>query len=259
MFFKHDDFTTFTSNSSKYRCDTVKTFVDHDGKKHTLKFSSGSKVDKIASGLQDTDEYTIRDISFTTATNKLSYNICYKPIVIASNKFVFNDVEYFITDEHNHLYFNEFQKEMQAKANEVKISNNEFELDGIQYKIENEVLKVEVNGEFKVNQNIIDGKFKIDGVHYILIKEGSTYKKLRYARVDDNLLVKIDITTNGVAEYASQGLKFLFEFEDGFTKVNVVKAYSITVNDYVIKEWCEFDEDNQAYSDWIKITTSDII
>ena len=56
-----------------------------------------------------------------------------------------------------------------------------------------------------------DDKFCVDGIWYVLEKSGETYTKVRYADVDDKVLVQVGIdTTTGIGTYKPWGLTFKF-------------------------------------------------
>ena len=76
-------------------------------------------VDKDKSGLRDSDKpYTIDGIKYFNISNKFEYQINYDPVDIKDNKFVVNDIEFYVVRPKeadptpdmaiNSIYFNEF-------------------------------------------------------------------------------------------------------------------------------------------------------
>lgn len=121
LFFKYNDYDNFTSNDGVYKCFTDKFFVDHDGNEHKLTFDSNQNLDKEA--VQDifeeisNGEYTVPEdtIQYFNVSNKFEYFIYYNPLEIVDNKFVLNDVEFYVVHPDggegtpvNSIYFNEF-------------------------------------------------------------------------------------------------------------------------------------------------------
>ena len=98
----------FTFDSNRYWCKVSKSIVDHDGVKRTLMFDSyPDKVNWNLSGLGlcSNQLYRVND-------NVVAYDFTYEPIQIIEQKFVFQDVQYYVTvDSNGHLknvYFNQF-------------------------------------------------------------------------------------------------------------------------------------------------------
>lgn len=84
-------------------------------------------------------KYTIEDIKYYRTSNLLEYNIKYEKIEVENNKFVLDDIEYYVIyyeGSVNHVCFNRFQKEMQTAANSVIVDNNAFVLKDRKYTIE---------------------------------------------------------------------------------------------------------------------------
>lgn len=126
LFFKPDNHVDFTDDATAYRCLTDKFYIDHNGTRQKLAFIDGSwDVNRGDSGLGDTEEYNVRDVQYSLNLNQLGYTIQYQPISVVDNKFVYDDVEFYVVlnmDPGNELYnkpiaiwFNEFQKETQTK------------------------------------------------------------------------------------------------------------------------------------------------
>ena len=150
LFFKHDEYAgQFTSDPSAYKCETTKWFVDHDGTEHQMVFvdwPTSFDVDKVASGLDDSDKpYTISGIKYFNISNKFEYQINYDPVKIVDNKFVVNDVEFYVVRPKedkdpedmavNSIYFNEFQSNTEGQNQVAKVEDNRFTLDGMGYAI----------------------------------------------------------------------------------------------------------------------------
>ena len=123
MFFKYNNYVNFTSNDSVYKCFTDKFFVDHDGNEHKLTFDSNQNLNKaeVKTILERPEisngEYTVPEdtIQYFNISNKFEYFIYYNPLEIVDNKFVLNDVEFYVVHPDggegtpvNSIYFNEF-------------------------------------------------------------------------------------------------------------------------------------------------------
>ena len=238
-YFKHDDYVTFTKDEDMYYCTTDKFYVNHEGLEYPLVFvdgkgpeSSAPVVDKNASHLdrQVGDNFDIEDISYFKLTNYLEYYLYYDKIKLIDKKFVFNDIEYYAVEVEgkiNALYFNEFQKDMEAACDQIEIVDNKFKINGCEYAIETVDGKTEITldaattefvpsdsdgKEFKVE--VIDDKFKFDGIRYILEKQGGEYKRLKYAGVDDSKLTMLEVSMDGYATFPKWNLEFQF-LKDG--------------------------------------------
>lgn len=126
LFFEYNNYHNFSNNESAYSCTTTKWFNDHEGNPprqivfKTDPWWDSPEVDKNASGLDDTGKpYTIDRISFYKISNKFEYFINYDPVKIVDNKFVVDDVEFYVVRHKendnpsglavNSIYFNEFQ------------------------------------------------------------------------------------------------------------------------------------------------------
>lgn len=129
---------TFTTNKDAYWCSTTKWYADDEGAVHPLVFSSGTTVDTIGSEMDD----DISDVEYYPLTNKLQYTINYDPITISNDKFVFEDVEFYVVKKEvdgaivpTSVYYNEFNKSVFSADGEVPVANDEFTLAGSKYKI----------------------------------------------------------------------------------------------------------------------------
>lgn len=107
-------------------------------------------------------------------------------------------------------------------------------------------------GSDKFSQQIIDNKFVINGIQYVLVVEGNN-KYIRYARLDDNrmipMIVSYDESGNGICEYRGQvdgEIKIQFGFNDSNpNKVDVIQHYRTNVINRVESETCSFDGKNK--------------
>ena len=267
MFFNDTDYVTFSQNPLVYTCETDKYFRDHNGVSHQLildNWPDNPTVNKSGSGLNrsPSDNFDIDNIQYHKPTNLLEYDINYDQIELVDDKFVNDDIEYYAvlvnvdgTQRVNHIYFNEFQRELQSTADQVEISDDQFELNEKVYQIEDGRITVDSatekfkddEKEFKCEISTDDNgneMFCIDGVWYNLVKSGKTYIKLQYAKVDDNRLQCIDIDENGTGRYEAWGItfKFMTTGADAWRKVYVVKHHQYIVEDILKREWCAFDD-----------------
>ena len=271
LFFKYDNYVDFTSNSSAYTCTTEKYFIDHVGNEHPLPFDNWPeeytlKVDDIKELLESPEisngEYTVsRDtIQYFHISNKFEYVIAYNQLQIVDNKFVLNDVEYYVVRPDvgtgnlavNSIYFNEFQGNLEGQNQIAKVTSNRFTLNGKEFAIDTDRNEVSVDsatesftGEEKEWKcDISDGQFHYDGTWYTLVKDDNgNYAEVQYSDPKDKKLVKIPVTDDGVAEYKPWGLKFQFEVtgDNAWMLVQVVKKHQSDVVDRFVDEWCEFD------------------
>ena len=104
LFFKYNNYEKFTSNESAYYCYTDKSFIDHDGTERYMFVSnvsmSASDISRIKGQLEldANGKYTIdaSSINYFPISNKFEYSINYNPVQIVDNKFVINDVEFYV-------------------------------------------------------------------------------------------------------------------------------------------------------------------
>ena len=144
LYFDPTNYDKFTEDESIYKCETAKSFIDHNRVENPLVLNNGA-IDKVGSGLNDVSGvYEISDTTYDAGRNKVSYNLNYEPIGIVKDKFVFEEVQYYVADDGQTrtLHFNEFQKEMMAEVSSIAISQNEFTFRGKTYTIDGNVLKV---------------------------------------------------------------------------------------------------------------------
>ena len=224
---------------------------------------SNPLVDKEGSGLTDiSGVYEIPDesIMYFKVSNKFEYAIDYNPVRIVDNKFVINDVEFYVTRPNpgssviNSIYFNEFQSNTEGQNQVAQIMNNKFTLNGMDYVIDGNEISIDdatkVFDETKDDANhgkykewkceIVDDRFQFDGVWYVLSKNGSNqYVSVGYADNKDNKLVSVLVTEQGHAYYRPWNISF--QFSDDWQKVQVVKKHQSDVIDRLKSEWCEFD------------------
>lgn len=113
------------------------------------------------------------------------------------------------------------------------------------------------DGEFKCE--IVDDKFKIEGIHYTLKKQSGNYVKVEYARVDDGKMQKIDISSSGHGRYIPWNLDFQFVKTGNsinWNLISVVKKIQCVLVDRAVKEWCAFDGSNASSPTNYAITPS---
>ena len=220
---------------------------------HDLILDSSGRVVLGSSGLTGSEK-TFTGASYDTASNILEYNIKYNQKECNGNKFVHEDIEYFVvrnngstTGTVNQICFNEFQKQMQSAAQAVTISSSgEFTLNGATFKLvekESGARVLQFTGLAglaldglavpKYREEIVDDMFCIEGVWYSI--DGTDIK---YAKVDDNLLVKLDVDVVGKsATYNS----LTFTFDNGWENVTVERHYETKVHHKVASETSEID------------------
>ena len=248
LFFDATDFNTFTTDPRAYRCKTEKSFVKHDGTEHQLVLDRDTLEvlqDESGLGHNDGDDYNITNIAYRTNTNMLDYTIEYDPIQIVDNKFVHRDIEYYVVEnDQRHvtaIYFNKFQKEMQSSSNWIALNEHgKFSIKGTTYQIQDDGACLQVfvvldNFRSQFIQELDDGKFTIEGRHYV-VEDGY----VKCTGVDDNLLVKIPINASGVGVYREWNLTFRV-LQDA-NQIQVVGRHSADIKDKVVEEWCEFDD-----------------
>lgn len=262
LFFSSSDFQTFTTDIDKYWCKTRKSYINHDGVEKPLVFGEGFAVDAVHSGLSRTRteddlpraekwNYSVVGIEYSPLENALEYQLKYDTIKVVDGKFEYGDVEFYtnvVDGKVNSIYFNQFQKQLQSAAQAVVIGDyGTFELNGVKFKIEEGILSVDPTQTFDENssdpaskykefrQEIVDGRFKIDGVWYTI--DGNS---LKYAGVEDSKLTRIDITDDGIGTFDE--LEFRFSSIGVNWRVNVIKRVQTKVIDRMTEEWCEFDD-----------------
>ena len=114
LFFKYNNYKKFSSNESVYYCVTDKYFIDHVGNEHKVLFTnwpaeetlyiSKNNEENKPNGIKDIlesdaishGEYTVDNIKYFPISNKFEYSINYNPVGIVDNKFVINDVEFYV-------------------------------------------------------------------------------------------------------------------------------------------------------------------
>ena len=267
LFFKHDNFVDFTTDASQYSCETEKTFFDHNGVEKPLAFVEGTwpsspQVDMVLSGISGIEGvYGIEDVQYSKQTNTLEYKISYNPVEIRNNRFLCNDIEFYVVrvgggDRVSCLYFNEFQKDMQSEAKKAVVEGNHFTLNGKTYELEldesGNAIRLSIDGatevfsedekEFKCE--IVNDRFKVDGVWYSLERENGAYSGLSYAGVDDYRLSQIPISSDGFGEYRKLGLAFKFQNSTlgvDWNSISVVQNFQCSVVDRIKSETCAFD------------------
>ena len=224
LFFTHDNYTNFTSNQIAYSCTTDKYFTDHNGIERSL-CASDETMDAAAikSALErGVSGYTIdlSSIKYFNTTNKFEYDINYNPVDIVSNKFVINDVEFYVVRSNpgeaiTKIYFNEFQGNTEGQNQVAQVSGNKFNLNGKEYVIEGNEISIDAaTSEFSGDEKewkcgIVDDMFQFDGTWYVLAKNGSNqYVSVGYADNKDNNLIEILVTSEGYATYKPWDISF---------------------------------------------------
>lgn len=159
LFFKYNNYVNFTDtgNEQVYSCTTTKWYCDHEGNPpKRIVFQNGTwpddpKVDKHGSGLDDVPNvYAITDANYFKVSNKFEYHIEYAPVDIVDDKFVVNDVEFYVVrpnggnnDPVNSIYFNEFQNNTEGQNQVAKVDGGKFKLDGIEYVIVGDEIRID--------------------------------------------------------------------------------------------------------------------
>lgn len=216
MFFKHDNYKTFSSNNFAYKAITEKHFIDHAGAERYLCKSDASEIPAAAikSELESASggKYTIDETSilYFNINNKFEYRMKYSPVDIRDGKFMIDDVEFYVVrpDENredlspvdrqaiNSIYFNEFQSNTVGQNQVAKVNGNKFKLNDLDYVIEGNEISIDAaTSEFSGDEKewkceIVDGRFQFDGIWYVLVKDGSNnYVSVGYADNKDNRLI----------------------------------------------------------------------
>ena len=159
------------------------------------------KVDPYLSELDSVPGvYEILDgsIRYFQKVNALEYQMRYEPIPIQDNKFVYNDVEYYVVyseDNPNRVtsvYYNQFNRAVFHADGEVQVDdeNSEFTLNGSTYRIQDGMIlwiSSDITFDTKYICDIRNNMFVLDGLWCVLSDDGT---KIEYAKVDDNELKK---------------------------------------------------------------------
>lgn len=253
-FFKHDNYKTFTSDETAYWCRTEKSYINHDGDTQKLKFNDDGSIDLASSGLSpEYMGYSIENASYGQANNALEYTVKYDEVEIVDDKFVHDDIEFYVTYIQDPIrrvsciYFNEFTGETRPNNDRIEITDNKFKIDDVDYVIEGGRVRVNATGvdgepqrfidEF--SQEIVDGKIKVNGISYVFHQEDGEWKWIDFAKADDTKLRRIRVTTHGTATYEEGNMKF--QFSSDWNRVQIIKNYYVEVMDRVTSEWCRFD------------------
>lgn len=284
LFFQYNNYKKFSSKESVYYCVTEKHFIDHVGNEHKVLFTNWPDEEKLyiskdragdPDGIKDIlesnaishGEYTVPadSIKYFPISNKFEYSISYNPVKIVDNKFVIDDVEYYVVRPDggentyiNSIYFNEFQSNTEGQNQVAKVTNNKFTLNGLEYVIEgNEISIPSVTkvfdetisestadkGKYKEWKcDIVDDRFQFDGIWYVLVRDETTneYAFVGYADNKDNELKEISVVEKkvkigdeevkyGYAEYKPWNISFQFSLD--WKKVQVVKKHQSDVID----------------------------
>jgi hypothetical protein len=279
LFFQYNSYKNFTSNAEAYYCVTEKHFIDHVGNEHKVLFDNWPTDDKlnkdgIKNELESDEiahgEYTVskESINYFPISNKFEYSINYNPVQIVDNKFVINDVEYYVVrpdggeDTYiNSIYFNEFQSNTEGQNQVAQITKEtiddntiyKFKLNGLEYVIEGNEISIpsvtkvfdetiaestEDKGKYKEWKcDIVDDRFQFDGIWYVLVRDArKNYVSVEYADNKDNKLIPLLVTMDGVAEYKPWELKFQFETygANAWKIVRAVKKHQSDVIDRLV-------------------------
>ena len=201
------------------------------------------------SGLVDVPgKYSIKEPRYYKGSNILNYKVEYAPISISNDKFVLDEVEFYVTKTNgnivNSVYFNEFQNKVYSSNGTIPIDHDMFSIEGRKYVIDNFLLKVhatdvkkltetggtETNSQLfkdaEYSQDIIDNRFKVDGIWYKISEDGS---KLTYSSAEDQNLVQVTIGTDGTGNYEPWNLQF--KFSSDWKKVSIVRDCFYVVED----------------------------
>lgn len=268
MYFKYKsnkwrNYLTFTNEPNIWNCTVDKFYENHLHEMKELIFQTGTTdVNKEQSGLIGFPTYEVQDIEWNSTDNVISYNMYYLPLEITDDKFVFEDIEYYCVrltgDKANvsSIYFNDFQTVNYSDIGEILVEKNEedqlpyFELKEVKYQIEKDgdktILRMQRFEHFddEFRQEIVDDRFNIDGIWYVLVKDSSgEYAKVTVSETQDTNLVRIGVSPStdkrfiGICRY--KDLEFRFT---SATEVYIVKFYHTNVVDRVKTEWCEYDD-----------------
>ena len=177
LFFQYNNYKKFSSKESVYYCLTEKHFIDHVGNEHKVLFTNWPDEETLyisKDGAGDPDgikdilesdeishgEYTVPadSIKYFPIPNKFEYSINYNPVRIIDNKFVINDVEYYVVRPDggentyiNSIYFNEFQSNTEGQNQVAQITKEtiddntiyKFKLNGLVYVIEGNEISID--------------------------------------------------------------------------------------------------------------------
>lgn len=171
LFFKYNDYSFFSGKYSAYKCETTKWFVDHTGKEHQIVLENGAVSKEQSQIVDDPDgKYTIPEgeISYLENDNQFEYYIHYKPVKIVEEKFVVDDVEFYVVRESNgnvgpikSIYFNQFHGRDDA-SRETELMGSEVGDRVAHYGS----LEIHFNTEW--NQATAIKKWQCDVVHRLL-------------------------------------------------------------------------------------------
>lgn len=257
LFFKHDNYKKFTSNESSYWCATKKSYINHDGNETPLVLDEDTGEVKLdESGLGRTDSYWIEDPKYRENTNRLEYRICYNPIQIVDDKFVYNDVVFYVvkypkeSNKVTRVYFNEFSGSVGQSSKSIPVDGEgKFQIGNKTYIVDDNLGRILVESTEQEDsqhvfhqefvQEIVDNKFKVDGVQYVMeMVDGTRYVKC--GQVDDQNLQELIVTEDGEAQYAPWNLRLRFDFDNN--EVQAIKRHNTAVMDKVCAEHCAYDD-----------------
>ena len=259
LFFNPTNFKDFTTNSSAYQCNTTKWFLDHDGVRKQLKFTATwGEVNASASGITSVaGKYTIQadSVKYYPLTNAVEYKMDYNPIQVIDDKFVYDDVEFFVsyaesTQKATAVHFNKFVPDMFTTNHSAGITESDsgdrtFTLNGTKYIIRGDAVLVantQKDAE-DVDVDIGPSAYKYAVRHFSndrFVLEGMMCvvgsDKVRFSRIDDNELKTIYLSTSGdkqIGRVDDMGLQFEFYRASGKNMVRLVRTYQSPIEDRV--------------------------
>ena len=260
LFFDPTNHDTFTSDGTKYRCETRKSYINHDGVEKPLAFLPGTwEVDAVASGLGGATGYdfAIQDISFDLSENELRYAMNHQEVPVSDGKFTCFDIEFYVASPNGgvpeKVYFNRWRNQTQETGDVTPVEEDgSFLIGGKAYGIlDGKVVTVNAtetaesgqlwpDGEF--SQELVDGRmFNIQGVWYIVQLDGTgAITGLLHSRLDDFALDSIDIDPS-TGHGSLDGIELAFSPD--WTKVDVLKRHVAVAIDRLVWEWCEYDDE----------------
>ena len=216
LFFKHDNYEKFTSDQTKYWCETQKTFIDHEGSPHQLVWADGEfgTVDPELSGLGESvefeDGYVDQDsIQYIKQNNIVQYDVVSNPIVVRNNSFVYNDIQFYTT-WHNSgeyagkvksIYFNEFQKDIENAAKKATIDQDGY-------------FTIDLNFiDYTGNKTSFNGINNEDGIKYRFQVESQSDGTVAVVGVDSTEVFDGESSEHKYNEYRQQVVDGLFNLE----------------------------------------------
>lgn len=246
IFFKADGFDShFSSDQSKYRCEVDRFYENHEHELTQLKIYSNGVIDEVESNLDDDH---IVNVKFDRTKNELSYDIKSDEIQIEDGKFTYGDVQHYVVyngEVAESIYFNKHVDIDSSIDDLVRVGEGgRFTINGVDYELVQDggktILKIDRYPELdedKFRQELVNDKFEIDGVSYVLERDESGYKFVRLSNGVDHELISVEVKDDN-AIYGN----LEFKIETGH--VVVVNHYRTKVIDRLKEEWCSYDAEN---------------